>query len=218
MKQLIVDTETTGLDGKPPGFQAEVVEIGLVAVDEDGGEIFSDGWFVRQPDVVLEDPRARHAFSLTGITPDVVRRDGISVTESQARLKLNVERALEEGVTVVRAFNQDFDFRMLNRNGFDLEVLGLPPGECIMLAAMELMGNMGALPPASAWIKSKYPDQRWKWPRLTEVVAFLSGRGYEIRWTQDHHRALSDAQLEASVAVALDSEISFFRSQMELPL
>ena len=66
--QVIIDTETTGLDGRPSGFTADVVEIGLVTIDATGVEVFSDSWYVRQPDAVLDDPRSSDAFRLTGLT------------------------------------------------------------------------------------------------------------------------------------------------------
>jgi len=215
--QLILDTETTGLDGRPTGFQADVIEIGLVAVDSGGGEIFSDAWFVRQPDAVLDDPRADSAFRLTNIDRDLVREEGLSVTDSQVRLLGALQRASDAGVEVVRAFNQGFDFTMLTRNGFDLDAGALPRGECIMLAAMDLMGPLGCLPPASEWVRRNNPDQQWKWPRLTEVVAYLNGKGHAIQWTEGHHRALGDARLEAAVAHALDLEAAR-PHQMALPL
>ena len=141
----------------------------------------------------------------------------MSVLESQARLVANLERAKVEGAECVRAFNQQFDFGILSRNGFDLDAGTLPRGECIMLAAMEVMGPLGVLPPASEWVRKKSPGQQWKWPRLTEVIAFLNGRGHEIRWSQDaHHRALTDARLEALVAWSLDCEAN--PPQMALPL
>ncbi len=205
--QVIIDTETTGLDGRPAGFTADVVEIGLVAISETGEELFSDAWYVRQPDSVLDDPRATSAFNLTGIDRDVVRSEGISVTDSQQRLIDNLSRAQQLGVECVRAFNQQFDFGILSRNGFHLDAGALPRGECIMLAAMGIMGPLGVLPPASDWVKQRDPNQLWKWPRLTEVIAWLNGRGHAIRWSTDaHHRALTDARLEALVAWAIDRE------------
>ena len=156
----------------------------MVGVGADGVEIYAESWYVRQPDAVLDDPRAESAFRLTGIDPDVVRQEGLSVTESQARLLAGLLKATELGVEVVRAFNQNFDFRMLTRNGFDLDASSLPRGECIMLAAMDLMGPLGVLPPAAEWVRRNNPDQLWKWPRLTEVVAFLNGKGHEIRWSE----------------------------------
>lgn len=92
-----------------------------------------------------------------------------------------------QGVESVSAFNNGFDRVMVERTlGGET---GAPWGECIMEAAMGVMGPAGVLP-ARRW----RDGQEWKWPSLREAVEFF---GVEREGAA--HRALSDARAAAGV-------------------
>ncbi|MAG27413.1 hypothetical protein CMI47_17920 [Candidatus Pacearchaeota archaeon] len=216
---IVVDCETTGITGKPDGFVAHVVEIGACVVTETGEVLDSLAFFVRQSPEVLDDPRAARAFEITGIDRQQVVRDGLplEIASKVFALWVAAHRNLHNA-SEIRAFNQAFDFVFLRApewNTFSRARVG--EGECLMLAAMEIMGPAGALPPAPRWAQDK--GQPWKWPRVAEAVAFFNGKGHDIAWgANSAHRALEDCLKEAALAVAIEKERFAARQQLHLPL
>lgn len=75
---VVVDLETTGLPGKPPGWEPRVVEVGAVVV--------ADGALVAPPEEHLRDPRAAEALRINGLTPDEILARGVPEDEAADRL------------------------------------------------------------------------------------------------------------------------------------
>ena len=215
----VVDLETTGIPNRPEGFEPKVIELGACIVGRDGAILDRISFFVRQPHDVLHDPRAARAFEITGITPDEVQEKGLHqpLAAKVFALWLAAHR-VTSGISGLVAFNQDFDFGFLRSERWNTFGRSrVPEGECLMLAAMELMGPAGALPPAPAFAQAK--GQKWKWPRVAEAVAFFNGRGYDIAWGQNAaHRALEDCLKESALAVAIAKESGLRDQQLGLPL
>ena len=216
---IVVDCETTGITGRPDGFVAHVVEVGACVVSDEGDIIDSLAFFVRQTPEVLEDPRAARAFEITGIDREEILRDGLplQIASKVFALWVAAHRNLH-GASELRAFNQSFDFAFLRAPEWNtFSRARVSEGECLMLAAMEIMGPVGALPPAPRWAQDK--GQHWKWPKVSEAVAFFNGKGHEIAWgTNSAHRALEDSRKEAALAVAIARERFAARQQLHLPL
>ena len=216
---IVVDCETTGLTNRPEGFVAHVVEIGGCVVDVEGQVIDSLAFFVRQPPEVLEDPRAEEAFRITGIDRQELNREGLPIPLATKIFALwaAAHRNLH-GASEIRAFNQAFDFAFLRSSPWKtFSRARVREGECLMLAAMDIMGPAGALPPAPRWAQEK--GQPWKWPKVSEAVAFFNGRGHDIAWGKNSaHRALEDCLKEAALAVAIERERAAARQQLPLPL
>jgi len=202
---VCIDTETTGLPKS--GYEPVIVEVGAVVVTGEGLVKNPIGFFVKHDKDVLYDPKAKRAFEITGISREQVLEEGLEEEAAAERLAEWVERIAVRygGDLKLRAFNQAFDFRFLGASPWDIfDRTKTVPGECIMEAAMGIMGPAGALPPAPEWAKAKGAE--WKWPSLTETISYLNGRGHEIRWGSQAHRAQEDALQEAMVAVAIEAE------------
>lgn len=111
---LVIDTETTGLSGRTPGFDPQLVEVGAVVVTTDGRLVSPIGFLVRQPERHLRDARAADALRINGITVDQILAEGLESAAAADRMVTWVEAVRDRhGVAVIRAFNQDFDFGFL---------------------------------------------------------------------------------------------------------
>jgi hypothetical protein len=201
---IIIDVETTGLP--KDGYQPLVVEIGACCVTGAGHVKNPIGFFVKQSEADLYAPEAEGAFKITKIDRKQVLAEGLPPDEASERLVRWVERVVGRyGDMQLRAFNQEFDFGFLMAHPWDIFARTfLVPGEDIMFAAMDIMGEAGALPPAPEWAQKK--GQPYKWPKVTEALAFFNGRGHDIRWGSQAHRAQEDAVKEAMIAVAIEAE------------
>lgn len=200
---IVFDVETTGLPRD--GYQPVVVEVGAAIVTAEGDVCNPIGFFVRQPRELIYAQEAERAFEITGINREQVLAEGLEPELAADRLSSWVERVVAaRGAREARAFNDEFDFGFLDAQPWSLFDTGLVRGECIMLAAMSVMGPAGALPPAPKWAQEK--GQQWKWPRVAEAVAWFNGRGHQIRWGSQAHRAQEDAVKEALIAVAVERE------------
>ena len=199
---IIVDTETTGIPDRPRGWEPRIIEIGAVVVTADGRVLTGpDEAFcrlVRQDEGHLYDPRAEGAWGLSDLTPEKVLAGGDpeGVVAVMFAAWLGWARAAHEA-RVVRAFNQGFDFRFLMAVPWFLFRLRRA-GECVMLAAQEIMDAHGALP--------RWDSGEAKWPRASEAEEFFRARGHDIVSPGPAHRALRDAIVEAQIAVAIERE------------
>jgi len=198
---IIIDTETTGLPAKAgASFRPKIIEVGAVVVTGEGEIVNPVGCLVAQPREHLFDRRAAGAFRVTGIDREQVLAQGIAEEAAAAKLARWCGLvAAKYGITNIRAFNQPFDFGFLSQEPWDLFAkTELAKGECLMLATMDIMGPLGALPPMRG---------RYKWPSVSEAVAFFNGRGHPVKWgAASAHRASEDARLEAGIAIAIEAE------------
>jgi len=197
---IVVDIETTGLPGKPPGWIPRVVEVGAVVVTADLQVVGDMGFevLVRQDEAHLRDPRAAGAWGLSDLTPEFVLAQGIAEPIAALRFALWLGWArAAHGAMHLRAFNEAFDFGFLRKAPWHIDQLR-PPGPCIMLEATEAMDREGVLP--------RWADGSPKWAKSEEAEAFYRARGHAIPTEGTAHRALRDALVEAHIAVAIERE------------
>ena len=195
---IVIDTETTGLPNKPPGWKPRIIEIGAVVVTADHRLADTFQALVHQPEHHLRDPRGAPAWALADLTPELVLAQGAPASQVAQRLRRWVQQMAQvHQVRELRAFNQAFDFAFLRRSPWRLLDL-LHEGRCIMLQSMAVMGAAGALP--------RWSSGRYKWPKATEAEAFFRARGHHVAAPGRPHRALHDALLEAHIAIAMDRE------------
>lgn len=175
---LVIDTETTGIYPKHPW--ARVIELAAVLLDEDGNEVAVFESLVK-PDVL--DERANEALAINQITHEM-----LADAPSTAEVVDTFQQWTGGGSPWATSFNVAFDRGMVERMGVE----ELRWASCVMLRASNIMGPAGALP------RGKY-GQDWKWPKLSEAVAF-----FDIQQPPGaFHRALFDARCAAGIAVAI---------------
>lgn len=174
MHRAYVDTETTGFD---PGGGATIIEVAGVVVDDKWKELRSYEAIVNVGEEALAYKYAAQAMEISGIT-----KEEVLAGKHPATAAMELEKFLE-GVDTVHAFNNQFDQRFL---GGDPWFLALERwGDCVMLAAMNPMGDAGALP-------ERYG--KYKWPKLSEAVEF-----YKVKVKGPAHRALTDVRRTVQV-------------------
>ena len=179
--QIVVwDTETTGL---PRDSWAAVCDLGAVLVDR-SGEIVSEFECLVLPEVL--DERADFALSISGITPELLRTDGLSTQGALERVGIWRRAAVPDVPSCHTAFNVGFDRPMMGRMGIDFQNWG----PCIMRVAQAEMGRAGALP--------QFSNGAYKFPKLSEAAAF-----YGVPMEEPAHRALADAKTAAKIMVEI---------------
>lgn len=179
--QIVVwDTETTGL---PRDSWAAVCDLGAVLVDR-SGEIIGEFQCLVLPEVL--DERADFALSISGLTPDLLRADGLTVQGALERVGIWRRAADPDVPSYHTAFNVGFDKPMMGRMGIDFQDWG----PCIMKVAQAEMGKAGALP--------RFSSGAYKFPKLSEASAF-----YGVVQEEPAHRALSDARTAARIMVEI---------------
>ena len=179
--QIVVwDTETTGL---PRDSWSAVCDLGAVLVDR-SGEIVDEFECLIYPDVL--DERASVALSISGLTPEVLRAEGLESRDAKGRAEgWMLALRLAGDKVFSTSFNLGFDVEMMSRMNFD----PVPFCGCIMQKACKEMGDVGALP-------LRYG--RPKWPKLSEAAAF-----YGVPMEEPAHRALADAKTAAKIMVEI---------------
>jgi DNA polymerase III epsilon subunit-like protein len=178
MAELYIDLETTGL----PPYNAHVVEVAAVAIGEGGTEIGHFATFVNPGSAALlgADPKAMAVHGIP--VPDI---ESAPPTEQVAR---DLAAFLETHAgTRLHAFNNQFEAGILTCPPWAVEPARW--GECVMLAAMRVIGAAGAL--------RRRTTGDLKWPTLDEAASFF-GVPRMVR-----HRALDDARTTARVHRAL---------------
>jgi len=167
--QIVVwDTETTGL---PRDSWASVVDLGAVLVDV-SGEIASQFECLILPEVL--DERANFALSISGITPELLRAEGLTVQGALERVDIWTS-SLPQEMTFHTSFNIAFDKPMMRRMGLEYPAWA----SCIMLKAQAAM-NVG------------------KWPKLKEAAPFFG-----VTQEEPAHRALADARTAAKIMIEI---------------
>jgi DNA polymerase III epsilon subunit-like protein len=176
LKFIIPDIETTGRRT----YNSKIVEVAAVVLDQNFAEIERWSSLVNPgPEALaLAQPKA---MEVNKLTMDELK-DAPSTADAAAGFQALVERHPE---ATIHAFN----------NEFDSWFLALPPwnvplkrwGECIMLAAMEIMDNAGAL-------GLRYNGSS-KFPNLREAIAFFK------LTSETSHRAIGDARAAADVFI-----------------
>lgn len=176
--QSYVDVEATS---KFPSI-AHILEAGAIVLDERGNEIASFETFVNPGRQALAeaDPEAAR---VNGITADMLK--GAPGPEEAARLLSDFLDRFP--AAPLHAFNNGYDRTLLTKQPWRLDLR--PWGECVMQAAMAVMGEAGVL--------VQFPNGGFKWPRLSEAARFF---GIQIR---ESHRALADARTTARIHAAL---------------
>jgi len=165
---IVWDTETTGL---PRDSWADVVDLGAVLVDT-SGEIIDQFECLILPEVL--DERANFALSISGITPELLRAEGLTVQGALERVDLWIA-GLPQGMTFHTSFNIAFDRPMMRRMGLEYPAWA----SCIMLKAQDAMGVS-------------------KWPKLKEAAPFFG-----VVQEEPAHRALADAKTAAKIMIAI---------------
>lgn len=123
---IVLDTETTGIFGRDEW--AEVIELGAVALDEEGREVGRFAEFVK-PNVL--DERAAPALEVNHITPDMLTR-----ADDAMMVGLRFIRFMAaHDARFVTAYNVAFDRAGCEKMGLDIKW-----ASCIMERAKADMG------------------------------------------------------------------------------
>jgi DNA polymerase III epsilon subunit-like protein len=178
---IVWDTETTGL---PRDSWAAVVDLGAVLVDT-SGEIIDQFECLIYPDVL--DERASMALSISGLTPEMLRAEGLESREAKGRAEGWMLALGPAGDKVFStSFNLGFDVEMMLRMNLE----PVPFCGCIMRKAHAEMGAAGALP--------RFSNGQYKFPKLSEAAEF-----YGVPMESPAHRALADAKTAAKIMVEI---------------
>jgi DNA polymerase III epsilon subunit-like protein len=156
-----LDVESTGFDPNVAG----IVEVGGV-VFENGAEVAQFSELCRPHESCLVGPKVDEALAFSGIT-----RAEIAAARSADVVSVDFGTWLQRWISDDKphSFNVGFDSRFLACEPWMIrrELWG----ECIMLAAAEVMGPMGVL--------SLFKNGRYKWPKLVEASEFFGvGTGH----------------------------------------
>lgn len=160
---VIFDLETTGLDP----LKHEIIEIGAIRVDRDADALDTFS--------ALTTPKGRLSAkiaALTGITPDMLARDGRPLGEALAQFRDFV------GDSPLIAFNADFDREFLRA--------------ACKRAKIPVFQN-------PFWCALKMARRAWPNRRSYKLVDLARDGGLADRQT---HRALDDCQITMKVYVA----------------
>jgi len=178
LKFIVPDIETTGRRT----YNSQIVEVAAVVLDERFAEVERWGTLVNPgPEALaLAQPKA---MEVNGLTAEALR-DAPSTKDAAAAFQALMAR--HPGATV-HAFNNEFDSWFLAREPWNLPLERW--GECIMLAAMEVMEEANAL--------GLRFNGKPKFPNLREAVAFF---GLSSETT---HRAIGDARAAADVMIEI---------------
>lgn len=181
MVQVYLDSETTGRRS----HDAHIIEVAAVVHDERHGEIdhFETLANPGEEAILLADPEA---LRVNGITPEMMRR-APPAAEAAAKLRAFLDR---HWGAELHAFNNEFDVWFFAREPWGVK--SVLWGECVMLAAMGIMGGAGALKP--------FAGGDFKYPSLEEAARF-----FRVPYEKGH-RALPDVRIAAAVHTAILKE------------
>jgi len=136
MRRITLDTETTGFDPNVAG----IIEVGGV-VFEDGAEVAQFSELCRPHESCLVGPKVDEALAFSGITREQLLKATPSAVVSQ-RLGEWLQRWIDG--EKLHAYNVQFEDRFLSREPW--MICSDAWGECIMLAASQMIGEAGGLP------------------------------------------------------------------------
>lgn len=174
-KFIFVDVETTGLD---PATH-HIVEVAVCVFNRDGDEEDRFQTLVNPGADALRsaDPKA---MAVNGITGDAL--SGAPPPEAAAAVLRHFAGSHGwPAATPAHSFNSEFDRGFLSRSPWDMADGW---GECVMRAAAEIMGRMGARRSSNGQLRGV---------RLEDAARFF---GVE---SPGAHRALPDARMAANV-------------------
>jgi DNA polymerase III epsilon subunit-like protein len=185
---IVIDTETTGCPwAAGPGWCPEVIEVGAVSLDADGAVADTFEVLVRRPRAHLLHPRSAPAAAVHGITPARVEAEGVAPLAAAATFRswLIQQRVEASGVVLpVTGWRFAFDLHFLVPRPWQLFLTGLRPAEDLQAMACRVLG-----------LRDR--------PHLDPLLAALRAAGELPHRVGPRHRALTDAQLEAELLVAL---------------
>lgn len=175
MRRITLDVESTGFDSNVAG----IVEVAGV-VFENGAEVAQFSSICRPHESCLVGPKVDEALAFSGIT-----RAEIAAARSSdvVREELAYWLATWGQEATLHAYNVEFDKRFLSKEPWLLRPETW--GECIMLAASQMIGEAGGLP--------LFKGGKYKYAKLVDAAAFF-GVG-----TVQAHRALPDARQAAQI-------------------
>ena len=176
-----IDVETTGLS---PKKGATIIEVALAIYDEEFKEIAHHAETCNPGAWALNIPDIDVALNINHITLAEIRKSAPAKNVSYEIADMR-RKYLPEGR--LHAFNRQFDAMFLARDPWQVGERAW--GDCIMLAAHEIMGPAGALPPK--W-------GGYKWPKLSEAAPF-----FKIKVIGEPHRALTDVRTTAMIHKAI---------------
>ncbi len=114
MNSIIIDFEATGLSVE----KDFITEIGATVVGPDFEELDKFSALVNQGSEVPEE-----AFRITGISTDLIRREGISLAEAFSKLSAMVE---SNDVQAAVAYNAQYDSKIFKNHAVLNLLLGMP--------------------------------------------------------------------------------------------
>lgn len=203
---LVIDTETTGLEGYP---KDRVLEIGIASLDERTGDVrpvYSA--MVRYPGQERffreyeEENGPIWVFGNTELSPELIAAEGKDVEAVVAEVRLIL--AGEE----VTSYNVPFDFgRFLDHEPWRVMDVCVVPFDIMDLATEEVHRRLDEdLIPDAALRARLLMDEQWfpgKWTRAIDAYRVLCPDDPAGRNGTQSHRALDDAVQEAWVLRAI---------------
>ena len=210
---IVIDTETTGIPGKPKGWKPQVIQLGAVVLDCDGNIVDSFECWVNPGAEHLAHPNSVATLKYLKLDPAPIHADGFDTEDASQLLREWIATsAVAYDVKTLRAYNQEFDFtKMLAHPPWNIGLAGVPRGACIMLEAQGLMIRDDML----RWmgpLGHKFPSAE----EATDWLIKLGHKGLDGGLVTAH-RALADADHEAKIAVALHVEGARRRAEDDAP-
>lgn len=178
LKFIIPDVETTGRNP----YNSRIVEVAAIVLNQDLVEIERWGTLVNPGREALTKAHPE-AMAVNQLTADDLK-DAPRLDEAAKGFQALVDR--HRGATL-HSFNNHFDSQFLRQDPWNIPINRW--GDCIMLAAMEIMEAAGAL-------EVRY-NGSCKYPKLTEAVAFFGLK------SPTSHRAIVDARAAADVFIEI---------------
>lgn len=177
-KLIIADIETTGRRT----YNSMIVEVGAVVLDENFAEIERWGSLVNpgHQAMLLAQPKA---MQVNGLTEEVLK----AAPSTEIVAAGFQELLARHPDATIHAFNNEFDAWFLAREPWKVPLARW--GECIMMAAMDIMEDAGVL-------EARYNGQP-KFPNLREAIAFFKCN------SETSHRATGDARAAADVYIEI---------------
>lgn len=178
LKFIIPDIETTGRRT----YNSRIIEVAAVVLDQNFAEIERWSSLVNPgPEAMaLAQPKAMEVNRLT----ENDLKDAPGTENAAAGFRALVERHPE---ATIHAFNNEFDSWFLAQPPWNIPLKRW--GECIMLAAMEIMEEAGVL-------GLRYNGTP-KFPNLREAIAYFRLK------SETSHRAIGDARAAADVFIEI---------------
>lgn len=173
---LVLDIETTGTDPT----RHHIVEVGIVAF-MGRQEVAAYSELTNPGEDALRDADPK-AMAVNGIAPENLKHArSPEIVSEILRAFIRSHRGM------IHAFNNEFEMGFLTHGSWNIAG---PWGDCVMLAAREVMGKAGALP--LFYGKPKFP-------KLSEAAAFFG-----VPQRERAHRSLSDARVAAFIRAEIE--------------